>query len=200
MALFPPTFSLSILLLFLPMSSFRRANSPCWRYVVRSGRRPGRIPMSSALVYVFRYLPLPRQNRPSPGIAHPRACLLACWLANSFDKTLIAYAGSAGVAILGLIVQYILFHISPGEEQLLQQQQQRQLRLPRANPFDALFLGTLRGAFGVFGIKFSWLNTPWQGGRFRAALDRVSERFGILCENQACFLIRRVCLVHPVHR
>ena len=146
--------------------------------------------------------PLSAPPPPKSAIPWDRSppCLLACWLANSFDKTLIAYAGSAGVAILGLIVQYILFHISPGEEQLLQQQQQRQLRLPRANPFDALFLGTLRGAFGVFGIKFSWLNTPWQGGRFRAALDRVSERFGILCENQACFLIRRVCLVHPVHR
>ena len=98
------------------------------------------------------------------------------------------------------MVQYILFHISPGEEQLLWQQQ-RQIQLPRANPFDALFLGTLRGALGVFGIKFSWLNTPWQEGRFRAALDRVSESIhgyvGLpsLLANEVYLLA-----VHPVHR
>lgn len=63
---------------------------------------------------------------------------------------------------MGLVLQYLLFHVSPGEDQ------------PRENPVDALLLGTLRGAVRCLGIKLSWLNKPPQEGKWRSAFSRVS--------------------------
>lgn len=64
---------------------------------------------------------------------------------------------------MGLVIQYLLLHVSPGEDQ------------PRTNPVDALLLGTLRGPVRSLGIKLSWLNTPPQEGKWRSAFDRVSD-------------------------
>ncbi|KAI0377662.1 hypothetical protein F5Y04DRAFT_273002 [Hypomontagnella monticulosa] len=84
--------------------------------------------------------------------------------------TLIACAGSASIAVVCLVIQYLFFYL-PGNED----EQQSCV----ANPIDVLFLGGLRKPFRYLGIRFGWLTTPSQeGGRWPAAFDRFIKGLG----------------------
>ncbi|RYP72243.1 hypothetical protein DL770_007987 [Monosporascus sp. CRB-9-2] len=80
--------------------------------------------------------------------------------------TFIAYAGSACVAIVALVIQYLLLHISPAEDG------------PCENPIDVLLLGTLRGAVRSLGLKLRWLDTPREERRWQTAFDHCILSMG----------------------
>ncbi|KAI2630208.1 hypothetical protein GGS26DRAFT_102505 [Hypomontagnella submonticulosa] len=84
--------------------------------------------------------------------------------------TLFACAGSACIAVVCLVVQYLFFYLPKNEDE------------PQscvANPIDVLFLGGLRKPLSYLGIRFGWLSrTPQEGRRWPAAFDRFIKALG----------------------
>ncbi|KAI0169370.1 hypothetical protein GGR52DRAFT_581509 [Hypoxylon sp. FL1284] len=76
--------------------------------------------------------------------------------------TLIACAGSACIAVLCLVVQYLVFYFPEGHDE-----QQSHV----ANPVDVLLLNGFRRPFRKLGIKFGWLTTPRRKASWPAAFD-----------------------------
>ncbi|RYP44184.1 hypothetical protein DL768_009332 [Monosporascus sp. mg162] len=97
------------------------------------------------------------------GLDRPETCLKVVL---GRQTTLIAYAGSASVAIAALVIQYLLLHISPAEDR------------PCENPIDVLLLGTLRGAVRSLGLKLRWLDTPREERRWQTAFDHFILSMG----------------------
>ncbi|OTB02987.1 hypothetical protein M426DRAFT_188738 [Hypoxylon sp. CI-4A] len=84
--------------------------------------------------------------------------------------TLIACAGSASIAVLCLVVQYLFFYL-PRDE--VEQQ------LSTANPIDVLLVGRLRKPFRYLGRRLGWSSTPQkEGRRWPAAFDRYVVNLG----------------------
>ncbi|KAH9997814.1 hypothetical protein F4779DRAFT_170139 [Xylariaceae sp. FL0662B] len=80
--------------------------------------------------------------------------------------TFIAFAGSACVAVLALVFQYLFLYFPQGEVRSW------------VNPIDVLLLGGLRRVLGCLGIKFSWLNTRRQELKWRAAFEKFIMAVG----------------------
>ncbi|KAI1209285.1 uncharacterized protein F4807DRAFT_102499 [Annulohypoxylon truncatum] len=84
--------------------------------------------------------------------------------------TLIACAGSASIAVLCLVVQYLFFYLPLGEDEQ---------RPCAASPIDVLLVGWLRKPLRYLGIKSSSPATPRQRERrWPAALDRYVLALG----------------------
>ncbi|KAI2605549.1 hypothetical protein GGR54DRAFT_445865 [Hypoxylon sp. NC1633] len=83
--------------------------------------------------------------------------------------TLIACAGSACIAVMSLLVQYLFFYFprSDNEQSCV------------ANPIDFLLLGGFRKPFEYLGLRFSWLAAPGREvRRWTAAFDRYVTAMG----------------------
>lgn len=81
------------------------------------------------------------------------------------NQTLIACAGSACIAVVCLVIQYLFFYLRKTED--VQQSY-------AANPIDVVLLGGLRKPLKYLGIKFDRLETPQQEERrWPAAFDQV---------------------------
>ncbi|KAI1771188.1 hypothetical protein F4818DRAFT_430383 [Hypoxylon cercidicola] len=83
--------------------------------------------------------------------------------------TLIACAGSACIAVLCLVVQYLLFYLPEG---------QGEQQSCTGNPIDVLLLGGFRRPFEYLGIRFGWLATPRHKRRWPAAFDEYILALG----------------------
>ncbi|KAI0106702.1 hypothetical protein F4814DRAFT_68073 [Daldinia grandis] len=84
--------------------------------------------------------------------------------------TLIACAGSACVAVVCLVIQYLFFYLRKSED--VQQSY-------ATNPIDAVLLGGLRKPLKYLGIKFDRLETPQQEERrWPAAFDQYIKAVG----------------------
>ncbi|KAI1763546.1 hypothetical protein GGR53DRAFT_362144 [Hypoxylon sp. FL1150] len=83
--------------------------------------------------------------------------------------TLIACAGSACIAVLCLVFQYLVFYIPDGRDDQ---------QSCTANPIDVLLLGGVRRPFEYVGIKFGRLATPQHKRRWPAAFDEYVLALG----------------------
>ncbi|KAI1383893.1 uncharacterized protein F4822DRAFT_54548 [Hypoxylon trugodes] len=85
--------------------------------------------------------------------------------------TLIACGGSACIAVICLVIQYLFFYLPQGEDE----QQQSHV----ANPIDVLLVSGLRKPLKYLGIKSSRSTASQnEGGRWPAAFDQYVKTLG----------------------
>lgn len=90
-------------------------------------------------------------------------------------QVLVAFAGSAGIAIVALLFQYLFFYRPQADVYHALEADRPWAVAQRPNPIDALLLWRLRGALRRIGIKCGDMRTPERESGFRPVLEQVRE-------------------------